>query len=381
MIAKRAQKITPFLVMDILERAKSLEKQTKDVIHLEIGEPDFDTPDCIKKAAIKAIKKGMIHYTHSLGLVELREAISEHYKKKYKVNISPEQVIVTAGSSPAMFLIFASILESSDEVIVPNPGYACYPNFIRFFKAKPMFVPVREENGFIYDLDDIKKVLSPHTKAIIINSPANPTGALIPKEVMEEIVKLKVLIVSDEIYHGLVYEGKEHSILEFSENAFVLNGFSKAYAMTGWRLGYVIAPKEFVRPIQRIQQNFFICAPTIAQFAAIAALKEADEDVKRMRQIYNKRRMLVFETLKEMGFSLTLPQGAFYFFINIKNITHDSYSLASDILEKVKVAVTPGIDFGSEGEGFIRISYANSLSNIKGGLKRIKKYFDLRKKG
>jgi len=378
MIARRAKEISPFIVMDILEKAKSLEKQGHHVIHLEIGEPDFDTPECIKKAAIDAIKKGKTYYTHSLGLPELREAIANYYQEKYKVTVSPEQVIVTAGSSPAIFLVFASLLEPGDEVIVPNPGYACYPNFIHFFGAKPIFIPVKEENGFVYDLIDIKKVLNRRTKAIIINSPANPTGALTPSEIIESLADFGLPLISDEIYHGLVYEGEEKTALEFSENAFILNGFSKSYAMTGWRLGYVIAPKKFIRHMQKIQQNFFICTSSIAQYAGIAALKEAKKDVLKMREIYNERRIFVFHTLKEIGFPLKKPpQGAFYFFINVKHISNNSYALAFDILEKVKVAVTPGIDFGTEGEGFLRISYANSLENIKEGLRRLKNYFKI----
>jgi len=376
MIAKRAQKIPPFLVMDVLERAQILEKQGEDIIHLEVGEPDFDTPSCIKEALKMAIKTGKTHYTHSLGIFELREAIARYYQQKYGVTISPDNIIITAGTSPAMFLIFSSLLEPGDEVILPNPHYACYPNFIRFLGGSPIFIPVKEENNFIYDVEQVKKAISPRTKGIIVNSPANPTGMLTPSEIMQALAELGISIISDEIYHQLVYEGTAHSALEFTDNAFVLNGFSKAYAMTGWRLGYLIAPPSFVRPIQKIQQNFFICAPSLAQYAALAALKKAQPDVLKMRQIYNQRRLYLYETLKELGFSLKIPQGAFYFFVNIKHLSQDSYTLAFDILEKTKVAVTPGIDFGSEGEGFLRISYANSLKNIKEGLNRLKYYLN-----
>jgi len=376
MIAKRAQKIPPFLVMDVLERAQILEKQGEDIIHLEVGEPDFDTPSCIKEALKMAIKTGKTHYTHSLGIFELREAIARYYQQKYGVTISPDNIIITAGTSPAMFLIFSSLLEPGDEVILPNPHYACYPNFIRFLGGSPIFIPVKEENNFIYDVEQVKKAISPRTKGIIVNSPANPTGMLTPSEIMQALAELGISIISDEIYHQLVYEGTAHSALEFTDNAFVLNGFSKAYAMTGWRLGYLIAPPSFVRPIQKIQQNFFICAPSLAQYAALAALKKAQPDVLKMRQIYNQRRLYLYETLKELGFSFKIPQGAFYFFVNIKHLSQDSYTLAFDILEKTKVAVTPGIDFGSEGEGFLRISYANSLKNIKKGLNRLKYYLN-----
>ena len=377
MIAARAREIPPFIVMDVLERAQALEAKGENVIHLEVGEPDFDTPECIKQAAARAIAEGKTHYTHSLGLLELRETIAAHYRHKYGVAVEPANIIVTAGTSPAMFLIFAALIEPGDEIILPDPHYACYPNFIRFLGGRPIYVPVREENGFVYEVEEVKKAISARTKAILINSPANPTGMLTPPAVIKELAALGIPLISDEIYHGLVYEGKEHSALEFTENAFVLNGFSKAYAMTGWRLGYLIAPAAFIRPMQKIQQNFFICAPSIAQYAAIAALKEAQPEVERMRAIYDERRKYLFSALKEMGLAPKQPpQGAFYFFINVKHIATDSYHLAFDILEKVKVAVTPGIDFGKRGEGFLRLSYANSLENIKEGLKRLKIYLE-----
>ncbi len=382
MISNKAQEIPPFIVMDVLEKAQELEVLGENIIHLEVGEPDFDTPECIKRAAQRAIEEGKTHYTHSLGLWELRDAIAQHYNAQYGLSVSAHNVIVTAGTSPAMFLVFAALINPGDEVILPNPHYACYPNFIKFLGGTPVYVPLREENGFIYDIKELKRYLTARTKAIVINSPANPTGMLTPAEVFKKLACLGIPLISDEIYHGLVYEGKEHSALEFTKRAFVLNGFSKAYAMTGWRLGYLIAPKEFIRPIQKIQQNFFICAPSIAQYAAIAALKEAQKDVVRMRQTYDKRRRYVFKALKEMGIKLnTCPQGAFYFFINVKHFIRsvsglpNSYALAFDILKKVKVAVTPGVDFGQMGEGYLRLSYANSLEKIKEGLKRLKAYF------
>ncbi|MDL1970445.1 MAG: pyridoxal phosphate-dependent aminotransferase [Candidatus Desulfofervidaceae bacterium] len=377
MIAKRAQEIPPFIVMDVLERAQALERQGESIIHLEVGEPDFDTPACVKRAAEEALVTGKTHYTHSLGIPELRETIATHYQQRYGVEVSPENVVVTAGTSPAMLLIFASLLEPGDEIILPDPHYACYPNFIRFLGGQPIFVPVREENNFVYDVDEVKKAISPRTKGILINSPSNPTGMLTLPEVMKDLTEFGLPIISDEIYHHLVYEGKERSILEFTNNAFVLNGFSKAYAMTGWRLGYLIAPPTFIRPIQKMQQNFFICAPSLAQYAGVTALKEAEPDVVKMRLIYNERRLYLYSALKEMGFSLKRPpEGAFYFFINVKHISQDSYSLAFDILEKAKVAVTPGIDFGKGGEGYLRLSYANSLENIKEGLRRLKEYLE-----
>jgi len=379
MITKRAQEIPPFLAMEVMEAASVMERQGEDIIHLEVGEPDFDTPDCIKEAAWKAMRDGKTHYTHSLGILELREAIAEQYHEKYKVEVSPEQILVTSGTSPAMLLLFMSLLEPGDEVILPNPYYACYPNFVRWAEGKPVFVNVYEEEGFQYRPEEIKPLITSRTKAIFINSPANPTGNLMPRERMQEISELGKTIVSDEIYHGLVYEGKEHSILEFTKNAFVINGFSKLYAMTGWRLGYLIAPPEFIRPLQKMHQNFFISANAFVQWAGVAALKEAGEDVNRMKNLYNARRQFILSKLRELGFGITVePTGAFYILANAKAFTNNSFEFAFDILKKAKVGCTPGIDFGSNAEGYIRFSYANSLENIDEAMRRLKNYLDKR---
>ncbi len=375
MISKRAQEISPFMVMEILERAQDMERKNEDIIHLEIGEPDLDTPACIKLAAKRALENGKTHYTHSLGILKLRKAIAEHYKSRYGVDVSIEKIIVTAGTSPALLLVLAALLESGDEVILPNPHYACYPNFIKFFGGNPIFIPVFEENGFLYETPAVKKSITKSTKAILINSPANPTGAVLSFNHLKALADSGIYVISDEIYHGLVYGEKEHTILEFTDRAFVLNGFSKLYAMTGFRLGYIITPAKFVRPIQKMQQNFFICPSSISQYAAIAALKKAQEEVKHICEIYNERRLFMLKHLKALGFRIKVePKGAFYIFVNVKEISKNSYNLALDILEKAKVAVTPGIDFGSNGEGYLRFSYANSLENIAEGIRRLKHY-------
>ena len=371
-ISERAHKIPSFIVMDVLEKAYELEREGRNIIHLEIGEPDFPTPDCICKAAIRAIHDGHTHYTHSLGLIELREAICQHYSEKYNVSIIPDQVIITSGTSPALFMLFSAILEPGDEIIISNPHYPCYPNFAEFLNASPVFVNVHEEDGFQFRPGEVKKKIGPRSKAIIINSPSNPTGNLLSPDRMEGLADLGPFIISDEIYHGLVYEDKEHSILEFNNTAFVLNGFSKAFAMTGWRLGYIIAPPDFVRPLQKIQQNFFISAGSISQWAGLAALTKAGSDVERMKSIYNQRRTYMIRRLRELGFGLTVePAGAFYMLVNAKHLSSNSYELAFEILEKAGVGVSPGIDFGQNAEGYMRFSYANSLENIKEGLKRI----------
>ncbi|CAN2049812.1 (5-formylfuran-3-yl)methyl phosphate transaminase [Candidatus Magnetomoraceae bacterium gMMP-13] len=375
MIAKRTKDITSFIVMDVLERASAMEHEGINIIHLEVGEPDFDIPDCVKKAALKSINNGETHYTHSLGTIELREAVSEYYLKTYNVTVNPKQILVTSGTSPAMFLLFSALLNPGDEVIISDPHYACYPNFIRFLDGVPVTVPVYEEDGFQYRIQAIKEKITDRTKAVFINSPSNPTGNLLSEKRMKAIAELHPYIVSDEIYHGLVYEGKEHTILKYTDHAFVLNGFSKLYAMTGFRLGYLIAPEPFIRPMQKLQQNFFISANSMVQQAGIAALKEADEDVARMKKIYNKRRLFMIKRLREIGFGITVePTGAFYVFVNAKHLSSDSYKLAFDILENAHVGVTPGVDFGRNAEGYIRFSYANSMENIAEGMNRLEKY-------
>ncbi len=379
-VSRRTRSMTSFIVMDVLEKACDMECRGDHIVHLEVGEPDFDTPDCVKEAACQAIRDGFTHYTHSLGILELREAIAQYYGDTYGVTVHPDQIVVTSGTSPAMFMLFAALLNPGDEVILSDPHYACYPNFIEFVNGVPVRVPVYEADGFQFRIEAIQEKLTPKTKAVFINSPSNPTGNLLSEERMRQIASLSPYIVSDEIYHGLVYEGKEHSILEFTDHAFVLNGFSKLYAMTGLRLGYLIAPRDFMRAIQKVHQNFFISANAMVQKAGIAALRYAAEDVRRMKSIYDERRKFMIRRLREMGFGITVePTGAFYVFANAKHISTDSYALAFDILEKAKVGVTPGIDFGKNGEGYLRFSYANSIENIAEGMNRIEAY--LKEKG
>lgn len=382
-ISDRCCTMSPFLVMEILEKAQSMEREGKSIIHMEIGEPDFDTPQCIKQASCKALDEGHTHYTHSLGILELREAIRDDYKKRYNVDVDPANIVITQGTSPAMLALFSAILENGDKVVTSDPCYACYDNFITFTGAKPVKVPVTEDDSFQFRVSAIREALDEHVKAILINSPANPTGTLLTADRMQGIADLaeenNLWVISDEIYHGLVYEGKEHSILEFTDRAFVLNGFSKLYAMTGWRLGYMIAPPDFMRTLQIMCQNFFISANAMAQWGGVAALKEADRDVERMKQTYNKRRIYMLERLRKMGFNIKHdPTGAFYVLVNMRHLARrfngSSLDLAYDLLEKAQIGVTPGIDFGENTEGFIRFSYANSIENIREGMDRLEWY-------
>ncbi len=382
MIAKRAQHIAPFLAMEVLERAVELERKGEHIVHLEVGEPDFPTPACIQEAAARAVREGKTGYTHSLGILPLREAIAEHYHEKYRVRVSPEQILVTAGTSPAMWMVFSAILEAGDAVALSNPHYACYPNMIRFCGGEPVAVDVQEEDGFQLRAEAVAARLTPRTKAILINSPANPTGALLAAERMAALADLGPLLVSDEIYHGLVYAGEEHSILEFTDRAVVFNGFSKAYAMTGWRLGYAIVPRELIRPLQKMHQNFFISANAFVQAAGVAALRQAAPEVVRMRRIYDERRRFIIPGLRRLGFGIARePTGAFYVLANARRFTTDSKAFAFEILEQAKVGVTPGVDFGSNGEGYIRFSYANSLENLAEALRRLEAFLTRRQGG
>ena len=378
-ISEKARAIPPFIVMEVLERAQELERQGIDVVHMEVGEPDFDTPRCVVDHAIDSLQKGLTHYTHSMGRLSLREAICRFHHDQYGVNVTPERVIVTSGSSPALLLTFMALCDPGDEIILSNPHYACYPNLIAFGQGAPVYVDVFEQDGFQYRPEAIREKLTPRTQAVLINSPSNPTGNLLADSVMRRIADLGVLVVSDEIYHGLVYEGRAHSILEFTDNAVVINGFSKLFAMTGWRLGYAIVPEPMARPMQKLQQNFFISAGDFVQDCAKTALIGCGEELEAMRREYDRRRRLVLERVRAMGLGVTVePQGAFYVFCNVKAICQasgkTSYDLSFDILENAHVAVTPGTDFGPGGEGYIRLSYATHYDRIEQGMERLERY-------
>jgi aspartate/methionine/tyrosine aminotransferase len=375
MPSKLSLEIAPFFVMDVLERAKEIEAQGKKVIHFEIGEPDLPTPKIICDEAIEAIRIGDTKYTTSLGIPELREAVAEDYWEKYGVRITPDRVAITSGSSPALFLSMLSLLEKGDEVVITDPHYSCYPQIIQIAGGVAKRVRIYEEDGFQINIDNIKKAVSKKTKAIIINSPSNPTGVVLEPNVMKDICELGFYVISDEIYHGLVYEGKEHTIYEFTDRAFSVNGFSKLYSMTGWRLGYFIAPEDFIRPVQKLQQNLFISPNPFVQRAGIAAIKKAKREANEMGQIFNNRRKKMIEGLRSLGFEIhSEPKGAFYVFVNAKGLNNSSRDLAFDILERSHVAVTPGIDFGYGGEGYLRFSYTTSIDDIEEGIKRLREY-------
>jgi (5-formylfuran-3-yl)methyl phosphate transaminase len=370
-----AAEMPPFYVMEILERAKALEREGRRIIHMEIGEPDYDTPTVIAEAGTRAIEHGRTHYTHSMGHLALREAIAGWMDRKYGLEVSPERVVVTFGTSGAMLLVFQALLDPGDRVVLTDPCYACYPNFVRACHGESVRLPVCEADGFQYDPAAVAEQVELGAKALMLNSPANPTGIVTSPERLRQLVEVtrgRVQLISDEIYQGLTYGESARSILEFDPDAVVVSGFSKLFAMTGWRLGYAILPEYLVRPVQKLQQNLFISPPDFPQFAAIAALTEADDDVERMRQQYDVRRKLVLRKLAEMGLEVLVePTGAFYVFFNVRRYTDDVHALSFEILEEAGVALTPGVDFGPGGEGFLRISYANSLANLDEGLDRL----------
>ncbi len=375
-VSKRAGLIRPFIVMDVVARAKELEASGRDIVHLEIGDPDFPTPDVIVKAAEASMAGGDTGYTQSLGLPDLREAITATMHAQYGVYVDPANIVVTQGTSPAMLLLFGSILDPGDEVVMPDPCYPAYPNYVAFLGGVPVPVRVRAEDGFRFRIDEVERAITPRTRAIMVNSPSNPTGGVLGPEDLQALAALAerygIWLASDEIYHGLQFVGRSHTVLEFTDRAFVLNGFSKAYAMTGWRLGYLVAPEQFVRPAEKIQQNFFLCANHFVQVAGTTALLHAQDDVARMRDAYDERRRYLVPSLREIGLDVaTEPLGAFYVFADASRWSGDSVALASRLLEEAGVAVGPGVDFGPGGEGFLRFSYATSLDRLREGVARL----------
>lgn len=372
MIARRTQEIEPFLAVEVFRRAQALEREGADVIHLEFGEPDFDTPPAIREAAEKALKDGRTRYAHPLGILPLREAIAEHYHARYGVTVSPDQILVTAGSSPALLLLFSALLDRGDEVILSDPYYACYPKFVKFAEGRPVYVSVEEGDAFQFRPEAVAARVGPATKALLVNSPANPTGTVLTADRLATLCRLGPWVVSDEIYHGLTYDGPEHTVLEFTDRAFVLNGFSKAFAMTGWRVGYLIAPREFVPALTAMHGNFFISTNEFVQWAALAALREATEDSARFRRVFDERRHAMVAGLRAIGLGVgAMPTGAFYVLANARRYTADSLAFAFEILERTHVGVTPGVDFGPNAEGYLRFSYAQSLERIEEAMRRI----------
>jgi (5-formylfuran-3-yl)methyl phosphate transaminase len=375
-LARRLASIEPFLAVEVAERAQALEQRGVDVVHLGYGEPDFAPPPVVQEALERAVRDGHMRYTHSLGILPLREAIADHYQSTYGVKVSPEQILVTPGTSPAMLLVFGALLDPGDEVVLSDPYYACYPNFVRYADGVPVYVDTTEEDGFQYRPEAIGRRLSDRTRAIVVNSPANPTGTVLASERMAAIAELaearSAFVVSDEIYHGLSDGGRDRCILEYTDRAFVLNGFSKAFAMTGFRLGYVIAPLSHVRALQRLYGNFFISTNEFVQWAGVAALRQAADAPARFARIFAQRRRVMLDGLRAIGLGVGRePAGAFYILANARHLAADSQRFAYEILERSHVAVTPGVAFGRNAEGYLRFSYSASVERIREGVRRL----------
>ncbi|MFO0691964.1 MAG: pyridoxal phosphate-dependent aminotransferase [Polyangiales bacterium] len=369
----RADDIAPFLAMEVMERGMTMARAGHSIVQMGVGEPDFDAPPEAVDETIRALRSGETHYTDSRGLYTLREAIADDCAKRRGVRPDPDQIVVTMGTSPAILTVLGLLVGPGDEVIMPTPHYPCYPNMVATFGGRSVLVPTSNADGFVIDVARIRAAITPRTKAILFASPANPTGAVQPPEVVRELASLGIPLLSDEIYDGLLYDGSvATSPFGLSDEVFVLDGFSKRYAMTGFRLGYVIAPKAAMRPLVSMQQSYFISATHFVQEAGIAALRDGAPHLERMRALYERRRDLLVAGLRRLGLGLPVaPKGAFYVLADARRFGDVSLDLAFRILEEAKVAVGPGRDFGEIAEGYLRFSFATSEENIAEGLRRL----------
>ncbi|MBS7616610.1 pyridoxal phosphate-dependent aminotransferase [Candidatus Bathyarchaeota archaeon] len=379
-IADRMSVLGTETAFEVLARARALEKQGRDVVHLEIGEPDFDTPKNIKEAAVKAIYNGYTHYVPAAGIPELREAIAEHISETRKIPVDPDEVVVTPGAKPIMFFAILACVNPGEEVLYPNPGFPIYESMINFVGAKPVPIPLKEENDFRLDHEYVKKKITKKTKMIILNSPENPTGGVLTKEDLKVIADCiadrdDVLVLSDEIYSRILYEGKHESIASLpgmKEKTLILDGFSKTYAMTGWRLGYGVVRKDLAQKITQLMVNSNSCTCAFIQVAGVEALKGPQDSVDKMVAEFKKRREVIVSGLNNIkGITCKKPKGAFYVFPNIRSVGMSSKEFSDYLLNEAGVAVLPGTSFGEYGEGHLRISFANSVENIKKALDRI----------
>ncbi|HSC97241.1 MAG TPA: pyridoxal phosphate-dependent aminotransferase [Burkholderiales bacterium] len=377
-LARRTAEIEPFHVMALLARARELEAQGRSIIHMEIGEPDFPTPGPIIRAGIKALEKGELFYTPTPGLPQLREAIAGYYRTRYGVALSPARILVTTGASAALMLACAALIDPGDEVLLADPGYPANRHFVRVVEGVPRAVPVDAASGYQLAPAHFEQHWGPRTVAALVASPSNPTGTLVSTERlarMAEIARARggVLIV-DEIYHGLVYEGEYTTAAAFADDVFVINSFSKYFNMTGWRLGWMVAPERAVGELDKLAQNLYLAAPTPAQHAALAAFEpETLAILDGRRQEFRARRDYLVPALRTLGFEIPVtPQGAFYVYAGCTKLTRDSFGFARDLLEKAGVAITPGVDFGTNApEQHVRFAYTNSIDRLKEGVSRI----------
>jgi len=379
-LASRMSRLGTETAFEVLARARALEAKGRDIVHLEIGEPDFDTPPAIVAAGVAALERGETHYTPSAGVIELREAISRYLKERRGVRADPDQVIVTPGAKPIMFYALLALLDEGDEAIYPDPGFPIYSSMIDFAGARGVPLALREENDFQPDLDELRSLVSPRTKVLVLNSPNNPTGGVLSREAIRDIAAIArerdLWVLTDEIYGELVYDGEHRSIAVedgMAERTILLDGFSKTFAMTGWRLGYGVFPRALVEPVGKLVTNSVSCTATFVQRAGTVALSSRPPEVDRMIAEFRRRRDAVVKGLNAVpGITCRTPQGAFYAFPNVRGLgLRSSAEVADRLLNEAGVATLAGTCFGAAGEGYLRLSYANSLGNLDKAVSRI----------
>ena len=377
-IASRMQGISPFYVMDLLAQAKKLEAQGHNVIHLEVGEPDFPTPQLINNAAIDAIESGKTKYTAATGLPELKLKISEYYQHRLHATVKPENIIITPGASGALQLALSVLVNSDQNVLMADPGYPCNRHFVRLLDACAQTIPVAADTRYQLTHQLIEQHWQVNTAAVLIASPSNPTGTLISRDEMQKIIHLvkkkKGILLVDEIYQGLVYDQDDFSAAELSSDVFVINSFSKFFTMTGWRLGWMVVPEQFIEPVGRLAQNLYLSPPTISQYAALSAFN--DETLKILdaqREELNTRREFLLQGLIDLGFKIDVkPGGAFYIYADVSTFTDDSFKFCHDLLHQSHVAITPGIDFGEyQANRYVRFAYTQNIEKLQMALDRI----------
>lgn len=379
--AARTADIKPFYVMELLARARALEADGRDIVHMEIGEPDFPTSQPVLAAAQAAIAQGDIHYTPAVGLVSLRRAIAAFYAQRYGVSVGADRVVVTPGASGALLLTLATLVNPGEYVLLADPGYPCNRNFVRLLEGQTQSVPVYADTGYQLTAELVETHWTSNTRAVLLATPANPTGTVVRrdelKRISDHVLAQGGSLIVDEIYHGLIYDGEDFTALALSDQLFVINSFSKYFGMTGWRIGWVIAPEQYVSQLDKLAQNLFLAAPTVSQYAAVAAFAPENIAILESRRAeFQQRRDYLLPALRELGFDIPLrPQGAFYIYAGCRRFSSDSYAFALDLLEGAGVAITPGIDFGdNEPNTHVRFAYTTSIERLREGVRRLAAY-------
>jgi aspartate/methionine/tyrosine aminotransferase len=376
--SRRATSLSPFHVMDILAQARLLERQGKSVFHMEVGEPDFATPDCIIDAGVAALKQHKTHYTPALGLPQLREAVAEYYQRKFSVAIDPRRIVITPGASGALQLAIGCLLDAGDDVLLADPGYPCNKNIAEVMACHAVSIPVGPDSGYQLSVAHIDEYWTDRTRAAMVATPSNPTGTTLTQQQLRELCLAAEsrggCLIVDEIYQGLVYEAQDHTALSVSDECIVINSFSKFFGMTGWRVGWMVVPECYIDAIDRIAQNIFLAPPTVSQYAAITALQESTAEVlDQRRDEFQQRRDFLLPALQQMGFGIAVkPQGAFYIYANCEAFTDDSYEWIRQLLNEEGVALTPGIDFGSyQAEKHCRFAYTLPSESLQQAVDKI----------